>query len=125
MLQAVGKGTIGRETDLAMQLLFVLRETVYGQQEVKGSEKLCFLKLHSAFMKAYPNQEHDVVTWAFKYRGAVPILSTISQKIVAWYWAQQPGQQLPIPGANAASQSQLQVDQARTSLTCLLLAVHV
>lgn len=60
MLQAVGKGTIGRETDLAMQLLFVLRETVYGQQEVKGSEKLCFLKLHSAFMKAYPNQEHDV-----------------------------------------------------------------
>ena len=123
MLQAVGTGTNGRKTDLAMQLLYILRDTICDQQAVKSSDKLCFLKLHSAFMKESPNQEHDVVAWAWGYQGVMPILSTISKKIVTWY-CEQLGQHLSTP-TYAASQSQPQVDQAQTSLTCLLLGVHV
>lgn len=118
MLQAVG-----RDTHLAMQLLYILQDTVFGHQELRPTEELYFRALHAAFRQEHPDQEHDVVTWARDYvqqppasHDHQPVLSTISQQIVAWCDAEQPVCQLhSVPGSTAASQ--LHRDQARPPLT--------
>lgn len=60
------------------------------------------------------------------YEGQLPILSTVSQQIVAWCDVQQPGQQInPVPGAGPGSQPQLQLNQALTLLSSLLADVYI
>lgn len=115
-MQAVG------DTNLAVQLLYILQNTVYGRLAFGPTEKLYFTALHDAFLKEHPDKEHDVVTWARHYvqqapasHDHVPILSAVSQQIVTWCNVEQPRCQLhPVPGPNAASQ--LQQDQVRTLL---------
>lgn len=116
----------GKGNNLAMQLLYILKHTMHDTQAVGDREKLYFSALHAAFVKKYPGQEHDVVTWAKNYNLAasgqpLDLLSTISGKIVEWSGCavQQPStsqRSKPVAGADANSQYQLQHENQARSL---------